>query len=74
MNVRDKESKTLFFVTVAFIVITLRFVFGGISLQSGGLSIQIPTSGLVDYGTAFAAVLAPWLVREWKEKAEERSQ
>jgi hypothetical protein len=54
------KSKTLKFVTVAFILICTAFVY------SWGWTDK-PIS-LTDFGIAFTAILTPWIGREWVKK------
>ena len=53
---RGRESTTLMFVTLSWLVVT------GIFLWKGS------AADILNYGTAVAAILAIWLGREWTEK------
>lgn len=60
----QRESRTLLFVTIAFLVITAKFLLAGVDLSAYGLGKPTDIS-LIDYATSFTAVLAVWLGREW---------
>ena len=63
----DRESRTLVFVTVAFIIITVKFALSGLDLSEFGLG-KASAVSITEYATAFAAVLAVWLGREWVKR------
>ena len=68
MKIRDtrgRESITLTFCTVATVILLAKFALAGLTLPYIGL---VPLMGAGEFGLAFAAVLAPWLHREWVEK------
>lgn len=52
----DRESVTLVFVAIAFLVISIKFIYDS---YAGN-----PAS-LLEYAGAFGAILAVWLGREW---------
>ena len=59
-DTRGRESITLTFCTLAFMVLLGKFLLAGV--------MGVPEMGAGEFGLAFAAVLAPWLHREWVEK------
>ncbi len=67
-DARGRESRTLSFVVVAFSLMTLRFVLGGLDFDFGAFHYEVASTPMVDYGAAVAAVLAVWLGREWINK------
>jgi hypothetical protein len=69
---RGRESRTLLFVAVAFTLISLRFMLGGLDLTWGAVHYVLAGSALLDYGAAVTAVLAIWLGREWIFKGESK--
>lgn len=62
---RGRESRTLFLVAVAFTLLSLRFVAGGMLLDFGWFRWELAASSFIDYGAAIAAVLSVWLGREF---------
>lgn len=60
-DTRQKESRTLFFVSVSWVVVVVKFVIGG---HWGFESL----SG-VDFGVAVAGILGIWVAREFTDKA-----
>ncbi|MCO5763747.1 MAG: hypothetical protein NHG36_19975 [Chromatiaceae bacterium] len=65
---KGRESRTLWFVAITWLVMTVRFVAGGIDLTLGPLHWAIQPSAIIDYGTAVAAIMAVWIGREWVSK------
>lgn len=65
----QRESRTLVFVTVAFLVITAKFMLSGVDLSAYGLGKPSEIS-LGEYAGSFAAVLAVWLGREWVKRPQ----
>ena len=61
---KDRESKTLRFVTISWLIVTARYAFGGLDL--GFIQIEHTTAN--DYGIAVGVILAIWLGREWVKK------
>ena len=57
-----RESTTFKLVIVAFIPVFLRYLFGGIDTPVG----SIPVTSATEFATAFAAITAVWLAREWR--------
>ena len=56
-----RESKTLSFVTIAFVAVNAR----AFTVWFGD---ALPPITLTEYGTSIAAILAIWLGREWVKK------
>ena len=63
---RGKKSKTLFFVSISWLVLTLKFLFAGVTLMTLG---QIPPMTASEFGMAVAMILGLWLGREYTDKA-----
>ena len=63
----DRESHTLLFVTIAFVVVTVKMLIAGVDLSSFGLG-KAQAISLTEYATSVAAVMAVWLGREWIRK------
>lgn len=58
---RQKDSRTLFFVTISWFVVLVKFAIGGhwgFESMSG-----------VDFGVAVAGILGIWVMREFTDKA-----
>lgn len=68
-DARGRESRTLFFVRLSWLVVTLRMILGGVVLKMGPLEWGISTIDAASYGAAVAAILAIWVGREWKQKS-----
>ena len=66
-DTRGKESITLTLVVSAVAILFVKYLVAGVSL--GPLGVQSPMTG-IEFGTAFALCLAPWLQREWTEKTK----
>lgn len=64
-DAKGRESRTLFFVTVTWLIMTARFIAGGLEFTLGPIHWQIASSLVLDYGGAVAAVIASWVGREW---------
>lgn len=64
-DAKGRESRTLAFVGITWLIMTVRFVLGGLGADFGGFKIEIMQTHMIDYGAAVAAVLAVWLGREW---------
>lgn len=62
---RGKESKTLSFVFVSWVVLVFKFLVAGMTL--GPLGTMSPMNAS-DFGMAVGTILAIWLGREWTEK------
>jgi hypothetical protein len=56
LKVRGKTSTTLYFVFASWLAITVMFLCKGTAAD------------ITAYGIAAAAILVPWLQREWTEK------
>lgn len=67
-DAKGRESRTLFFVSVGFAVVTIRFALGGLGASMGDFRIEIVPTPMLDYGAAVAAILMVWLGREWINK------
>lgn len=69
-DARGHASRTLWFVTVAFVLLSLRFIVGGMLLDLGWFKWDLPATALIDYGAATAAIVAVWVGREavWSNK------
>lgn len=63
-DAKGRESRTLAFVGLTWLLMTLRFALGGLSFDAFGVTLQIAQTAMIDYGAAVAAVLAIWLGRE----------
>lgn len=62
---RGKKSITLLFVTVSWMIASIKFLISGMTLPLIGVQQVI---GVGEYGTAVGFILAIWLGREWTEK------
>ena len=62
---RGKESTTLTFVVISWLVVLIKYLVSGITL--GPLGLQ-PIVGTGEFGAAVTLILAIWLGREWKDK------
>lgn len=65
---RGRETKTLGFVLVSWLILTGKFAISGMTLPVIGVQ-QTITAG--EFGIACAAILAIWLGREWQEKKKD---
>lgn len=63
----DRESVTLTFVTVAFIIVTFKFLLSGLDLTGYGFG-KVTEISIIEYAGAFTAILAVWLGREWVKR------
>ena len=63
-DTRGRESITLTFCTFATVILLGKFALAGLVTSFG----TVPDMSASEFGLAFAAVLAPWLHREWVEK------
>jgi urea transporter len=61
---RGRESKTLTFVAVTWVVMVFKFAIAGLEYNG----VTAPPMDVQSFGIAVAAVLAIWLGREWKQK------
>lgn len=62
---RHRESRTLFFVTVSWVVLLVKFLVEGLTLPMVG---EVPSMSVSQFSTGFGAILLVWLGREWTEK------
>ena len=65
---KGRESRTLWFVAVTWLIMTARFIAGGIEFSIGPVHWAIQPSMVLDYGGAVAAILAVWVARDWSVK------
>ena len=70
-DARGRESRTLWFVTVTWLIMSARFIAGGIEFAVGPFHWTVQQSMVLDYGGAVAAILAVWVGREWARKKEQ---
>lgn len=59
---RGKQSITLAFVAISWLVVVVKFALGGIG--------DVPVMSGTEFAAAVGAVLAIWLGREWTEKTK----
>lgn len=64
-DTQGRESRTLWFVTISWVLLTARFGFGGMELDIGPIHWAIATESALDYGAAVAALITVWVGREW---------
>ena len=62
-----RESRTFRFVSISWLVVTLRFAVGGMDLAVVGVSAEFPVMGAGEYGAAVGVILAIWLGKEFKD-------
>lgn len=67
LDSRGKESTTLTFVSVSWMVLLAKYLSAGVNM--GPLGIQPPMTA-TEFGSAVAMILAIWLGREWTEKKQ----
>lgn len=60
-----RPSRTLTMVTAAVAILIVKFALAGLSLPLIG---DVPAMGAAAFGGAFAAILAPWIGREYVKK------
>lgn len=63
-----RESKTLFFVTISWLVLVLKFALAGWSLKFQVIDIVFAPMTATEFGLAFAGVIGIWLGHEWAQK------
>jgi hypothetical protein len=63
-DTKGKESTTLTIVVALLIVLTIKFLLGGLMIPILG---TLPIIGAGEFGLAATGLLAIWLNREWKE-------
>lgn len=66
---RGRESKTLRFISISWLIVTIRFALAGFSIPYLG---DLPEVSPAEYGAAVALLLTIWLSREWTEKVGAR--
>lgn len=64
-DTRGKESTTLTFVVIAFLVVVIKFLLAGLTLFGK----EIPPMTGIEFAAAFGAVLSVWQYRETKSKS-----
>jgi len=70
---KGKGKQNLWFVAVTWLIMTARFIAGGIEFSIGPVHWAIQPSMVLDYGGAVAAILAVWVARDWSVKRGEAS-
>ena len=65
LDSRGGKSKTLFFVTVAFVVVVGKFLLGGLAIPHLG---TVPVMSAGEFAGAIFGTMLPWVAREWKDK------
>lgn len=70
---RGEESVTLLFVAIGWLVLTIKFALGGLSIAFGAapapvVTFAAPSIGASEYGLAFAGILGIWLGREYQAR------
>jgi hypothetical protein len=63
-DIRGRESTTLFFVYISWLLLVVKFAVGGFETPFG----TMPVIGATEFGIAVTAILAIWTAREYKEK------
>ncbi len=59
-DTQKKQSTTLIFVIIAFVVLMIKFTFAGV----GG----IPAMSVSEFAIGYTAIMAVWLGREWRRE------
>jgi hypothetical protein len=67
-DAKGRESRTLAFVGMTWLLMTVRFALGGLGASLGVFRFEIGSTAMIDYGAAVAAILMVWLGREWVNK------
>lgn len=67
-----RESRTLAFVGMTWLLLVARFAFGGLTVAWGPVRFEIAQTPMVDFGAAVASVLTIWVGREWVRKKGEK--
>lgn len=67
VDAQGRESRTLFFCTLAFYAVWAKYLLAGLTLPVVG---TVPTMTATEFGLSVAAVLSPWLTREWLKKGD----
>jgi hypothetical protein len=70
---RGEESVTLLFVTVSWLVLTVKFALSGLAIKIGTppatvVEFSAPLVGAGEYGIAFAGIVGIWLGREYQQR------
>jgi len=61
---RGRESHTLFFVTIGYFILVVKFALAGLTVAG----LEFPPMTAAEFGTAAGFLLGIWLGREWKQK------
>lgn len=69
---KGRESRTLWFVTITWLIMTVRFVAGGLEFTVGPVHWAVAPALVLDYGGAVAAIITVWVGREWVSRNSER--
>jgi len=64
---RGKQSRTLLFVGMAWVILLIKFLISGMTLPIVGTMTEMTA---IEFGSAFALIMAPWLGREYTEKVK----
>lgn len=70
-DTRGTPSRTLPFVAISWLVVTVKFLIAGMTLGPLG---EMPQMDAGAYGSAVALILAIWVGREWKQKSMEANR
>lgn len=65
---RGKQSVTLFFVSVSWLVLIIKFIASGFDTPFG----IIPDMNAADFGLAAVGILGAWVGREYTEKQTQK--
>jgi len=65
---RGKQSVTLFFVSVSWLVLIIKFVASGMETPFG----LVPDMNAADFGLAAVGILGAWVGREYTEKQTQK--
>jgi len=64
-DTRGKESTTLAFVVVSFVVVVIKFLLAGLTL----FGMSVPEMSGTEFGIAITGILSIWQYREAKAKS-----
>jgi len=64
-DARGKQSVTLFFVAISWLVLIIKFLAAGLTTPFG----IIPDMNAADFGLAAVGILGAWVGREYTEKS-----
>lgn len=71
---KGRESMTLAFIAFSWALMTVRFIFGGMSVTLAAWRFEVAATSLLDYGAAVAAILSVWLGREWIDGKRKKNE